>query len=157
MHKGSPKNCNYAKWEHLENAPVSNSLILGTNTQSPKNYHHTPRPKLEDFGFKHGQFVRHDSEKQFNKPDLYRNPNFLMPPDLSPRFDEENKPKASIPINDRVRNSDIYSNRPSNPNSRTPEMKPGFFMARKSGGKPNALKETSSTSNSNDALASHKS
>ena len=36
-------------------------------------------------------------------------------------------------------------------------MKPGFFMARKSGGKPNALKETSSTSNSNDALATHKS
>ena len=36
-------------------------------------------------------------------------------------------------------------------------MKGKFFMARKSGGKVNALKETSSTSNSNEALAMHKS
>ena len=149
MYKGSPKNSNYARWEHIDTAPVNNSLILNSNTHSPKNYNSSPRPKLDDFGFKHGQFVRHDSEKQFNKPETFRNTNFLLPPDYSPRHEEEYKPKASNQMNDKVRNSDIYANRGSNPNSRTPEMKPGFFMARKSGGKPNALKETSSTSNSN--------
>ena len=157
MHRGSPKNSNYARWEHMESAPVSNSLILATNTNSPKNYNQSPRAKLDDFGFKHGQFVRHDSEKQFIKPETFRNPNFLTPPDYSPRFDEDHKAKASNQMNERARHSDIYTNRGVNQNSKTPEMKPGFFMIRKSGGKPNALKETSSTSNSNEALATHKS
>jgi hypothetical protein len=60
-------------------------------------------------------------------------------------------------MNERIRNSDIYGSRPTNNGSKTPEIKGKFFMARKSGGKPNALKETSSTSNSNEALATHKS
>ena len=141
----------------MESAPISNSLIVSSNTHSPKNYNHGLRPKLDDFGFKQGQFVRHDSEKQFTKPDLYRNSPFLLPPDFVPRLEDDHKPRVSNPINDRVRNSDIYSNRVTNNNAKTPEMKPGYFMARKSGGKVNALKETSSTTNSNDALATHKS
>ena len=86
MHRGSPKNSNYNRWEHMESTPISNSLIVSSNTQSPKNYNHGLRPKLDDFGFKQGQFVRHDSEKQFTKPDLYRNSPFLLPPDFVPRL-----------------------------------------------------------------------
>ena len=37
------------------------------------------------------------------------------------------------------------------------EYQVGFFRGRNSGGKVNALKETSSTSNSNEALNTHKS
>ena len=120
MQRGSPKNVNYSRWENMETTPVSNSLILTSNTHSPKNYNHAVRPKLDDFGFKQGQFVRHDSEKQFIKPEQYRSPPFLMQPDFSPRLDEDNKPKTSNLMNDRVRNSDIYTNRTGNNNSRTP-------------------------------------
>ena len=116
-------------------------------TGSPKNYGHPGRSKLEDCGFKHGQFIRHESEKQFTKSNVYKNPQHTLPPEQAHRFEEEYKPRISNPNKDRIRNSEIYTNRKSK--SKIPEMQPGFFRARNSGGKPNPLKETSSTSNSN--------
>jgi len=65
-------------------------------------------------------------------------------------------PKVGGPVYDRVRNSEIYTNRKSN--SKMPEQMQGYFKPRGSGGKANnALKETSSTLNSNEGLATCKS
>jgi hypothetical protein len=41
--------------------PVSGSLILAQTSGSPKNYQNQPKPKYDEFGFKHNQFVRHES------------------------------------------------------------------------------------------------
>lgn len=62
------------------------------------------------------------------------------------------------PVYDRARNSEIYTKR--NSNSKMPQQWSGYFKARGSGGKANnnnALKETSSTVNSNQGLSTYKS
>ena len=94
--------------------PDSGSLIVAQSSGSPKHYNTTTKSKFDDFGFKHSQFVRHDSEKQLTKTDLHK-PSFMnFPLDNKFRLEEEQRPKNGALIYERPRNSEVITKRKSN-------------------------------------------
>ena len=83
--------------------PISGSLIVGQSPGSPKNYT-TNKPKFDELGFKHNQFVRHESEKQFTKFDNPKPSPYHLPTDPLARTEDEPVPRIG-PSHDRARNS----------------------------------------------------
>jgi hypothetical protein len=83
MHRNSAANSTTFRWENYDNLPLSGSLIVTPSPHSPKNYNNQTKAKYDELGFKHSQFQRHESEKEFKKVENFKNMQYSFPPEQS--------------------------------------------------------------------------